>query len=56
MVFAACFTKNPSIYYVHETNGFIYISYATLVANIICHVIKVDARFGQTWVDQWMSR
>jgi hypothetical protein len=30
--------------------GFIYFSYATLRANIICHVIKADARFSQTWV------
>jgi hypothetical protein len=46
--------KNPLIHYVHETNGFIYFSYATLRANIISHDIKADARFGQSWVDQWM--
>jgi hypothetical protein len=40
--------KKPLIHYVHKTNGFIYFSYATLRANIICHVIKADARFGQT--------
>jgi hypothetical protein len=37
--------------YMHETNGFIYFSYATLRANIIFHAIKADARFGQTWID-----
>jgi hypothetical protein len=46
--------KKPLIHYVHEINGFIYFSYATLRANIICHDIKADARFGQSWVDQWM--
>jgi hypothetical protein len=36
----ACFTKKPKIHYVHETNGFIYFSYATLSANIICHATR----------------
>jgi hypothetical protein len=48
--------KNLNFTMYMKQNGFIYFSYATIRANIICHVIKADARFSQTWVDQGMSR